>query len=227
MNVEKLIMETELWQAAIKMPDRHYDKSEGISLADHLMATAKNLRFILKTQRSLYCQSLQNFLRIIHLTEVEEILIPVSLLHDIGKVEEDKTKKIAHPFTGKLEAARHPLIAFIAANQFLPSELRFRSPILALIEEHDTPYAWYRQYQKAGQIPKKSAWHKLDAKIEPKADGTGLLLLCIFKLVDIDGHQDMSDAQWFIRHANEMCLAEKGKQMLIPSRDDLTHISEN
>ncbi len=114
---------------------------------------------------------------------------------------------------------RHPILGLVAALELLPENFDRRDTILALIEEHDTPYAWFRQFVRTQQIPKRKAWAQLDRKIESQGDGTGLVLLSIFKLADIDGHENIADVIWFIEKANENYLHEKGKDFPVPDKE--------
>ena len=51
MNIETEIWNSEWWRMAREMPDRHYDPSAKIYLADHLEAVARNLRFLQPSAR--------------------------------------------------------------------------------------------------------------------------------------------------------------------------------
>ena len=152
-------------------------------------------------------------------SDVAELLEPVALLHDIGKTKDDKETEGEHPITGKAVKMRHPIMGVIAAMEILPNDLAGRDTILALIEEHDTPYSWYRQFRKTGQVPKRKSWARLDRKIDPQEDGTGLVLLSVFKLADIDGHENVEDVPWFMEQAHAHYLREKGKWLPVPERD--------
>lgn len=221
MNVEKAIRSSEWWRQAQIMPDRHYDPSAGISLADHLEAVLRNLRFLLRSEGTHeYFSSLhQSFAGAdLGLLDAVNFLVPVALLHDIGKTKEDKSAEGEHPLTGKAVKMRHPVVSVIAALELLPSTLAGRDTILALIDEHDTPYSWYMQFQKTGQIPKRKSWARLDRKIDSREDGTGLILLSLFKLVDIDGHENVEDVTWFFEQAYINYLREKGKWLPVPDQ---------
>lgn len=102
MNIETMIKSSTWWQLARQMPDRHHDPSSGISIADHLQATHNNLRALLRPNPS------HPFLVALHralvgagleLEGLGEMLTPVTLLHDIGKVREEDPRGRAHPPT--------------------------------------------------------------------------------------------------------------------------------
>jgi len=97
--------------------------------------------------------------------------------------------------------------------------------VLALAEEHDTPFSWYMQFRKTGQVPKRKSWARLDRKINAKEDGSGLMLLAVFKLADIDGHENIDDVIWFFKQAFENYLREKGKWLPIPDRKAIMSLS--
>lgn len=219
MNIETLIKSSAWWQAAVEMPDRHYDPSAGISLADHLNAVEGYLRFLQPFDgEHAYFAQLREALTIagFDLLELRSLLSPVAWLHDIGKSREDKSAEGVHPVTGKTVPLRHPIVGVIAAVELLPEAIARRMTILALIEEHDTPYGWYRQFQRSGEVPKPHSWSKLDRKIDPQGAGNGLIPLAVFKLADIDGHDDVSDVAWFIEQANINVLDDLGKPLPVP-----------
>lgn len=222
MNTESLSAKIKFstwWREAEAMPDRHYDPSEGVTLADHLEAVERNLSFLDSSQTtSADFPSLRKALDAIEfdVSAALRILRPVALLHDIGKVKEDKSATAEHPLTGKSVTLRHPVVGVMAAVEILPDNAPHREAILALIEEHDTPYAWYRQFQSTGQIPGRKSWAKLDRKIDPRGNGDGLILLALFKLADIDGHEDVHDVVWFLDQANRNLLNELEKPLPVP-----------
>jgi len=91
-----------------------------------------------------------------------------------------------------------------------------RETILALVEEHDTPFSWYVNFVNSSQAPKRKSWAKLDRNIDPKEDGSGIIALAVFKLADIDGHENVADVTWFFDQANSAYLVEKGKWLPVP-----------
>jgi hypothetical protein len=219
MSLEQSIRESDWWRAAQDMPDRHYDPSEGVSLADHLEAVHRNLGFL--TQPGNYHEYFGQLVSALGAlgqdpVTYSRLLRPVALLHDIGKVREDKKADGEHPLTGKSVKLRHPVVSLAAGVELLPEDASNRATILALIEEHDTPFSWFVNFQNSGQAPKRKSWAKLDRSIDPREDGTGILLLAAFKLADIDGHESVDDVTWFFECANSTYLVEKGKWLPVP-----------
>jgi hypothetical protein len=230
MEIKDIIRHSEWWRRAQQTPDRHYEPTSGVSLAGHLEAVLRNLRSLLfPAAEQDYASALSQVLigYGFDLTEVWEVLAPVALLHDIGKLDEDKELDIRHPLTGKTVEKRHPIAGVCAALAVLPEGLMFRARILALIEDHDTPYSWYTQYLRTGQVPGRKAWARLDRGIDPQEDGTGIILLSLFKIADTDGHEDMADVPWFIEQANTHYLREKGKWLPVPDVEDVKSLSES
>ncbi|MDP6418432.1 MAG: hypothetical protein QGG80_03070, partial [Candidatus Krumholzibacteria bacterium] len=195
MNWEDKVKSSNWWMEASDMLDRHFDPSEGVTLADHLESVYRNLDFLGPTYSGHeYFSQLNTALEALGQNPVQlsTLLGPVALLHDIGKVREDKSSESPHPLTGKPVKLRHPVVGLIAGLEVLPADHADRDMVLALIEEHDTPFSWYMNFQKSGQTPKPKSWAKLDRKINPSADGTGIVALAVFKLADIDGHEDVN-----------------------------------
>ena len=222
MSAPEKIRQSEWWTEAQEMPDRHYDPSEGVSLADHLEAVSENLGFLVQPG-----EFDPFFAQLIGAMQAAgqdpalaaQILEPVALLHDIGKVREDKKATGDHPISGKQVKLRHPVMGLIAGLELLPEGLEYRDTVLALVEEHDTPFSWYMNFVNSGQAPKKKSWAKLDRSIDPKEDGSGIILLAVFKLADIDGHESVDDVSWFFDQANITYLMEKGKWLPVPNEE--------
>lgn len=221
------IRTSDWWRLAQQVPDRHYDISKKVFLADHLERVRANLCFLdpaadggsypAQFRAAMVSAGMDP-------ADARRLLEPVALLHDLGKVREDKEAEGAHPLTGKKVRMRHPVVGVIAALEILPSSLKGRERVLALVEEHDTPYSWYKQFERSGQVPKEKSWARLDRAIADREDGTGIILLCAFKLADIDGHAEVDDVIWFIDQANQCYLRQKGKWLPIPETQDVRGI---
>lgn len=228
MRAAELIRKSQWWLEAQRMPDRHFAESAGVMLADHLQRVHTNLHLLFPPEESGgYFAELRQALANdgFDLESLLMILGPVALLHDIGKLKEDKKAECEHPLTHKTVKMRHPIVSLIAALEILPEGLEHRNTILALVEEHDTPFSWYMQFQRSGQIPGRKSWSQLDRRIEPREDGSGLVLLSIFKLADVDGHKNVEDVPWFIEQANSNLLREKGKWVPVPDRTTIQHLT--
>jgi hypothetical protein len=221
MQAEELIRKSQWWLEAQRTPDRHYAESEGVTLADHLPRVHRNLLLMLSPEVSGgYFAELRQALANdgFDLGSLLAILEPVTLLHDIGKLKEDKIAEGEHPLTHKAVKMRHPIVSLIAALEILPESLEHRNTILTMVEEHDTPLSWYMQFHRSGQIPHRKSWAQLDRRIEPREDCSGLVLLSIFKLADVDGHENVEDVRWFIEQANLNLLRVKGKWVPMPDQ---------
>jgi len=221
LDIETTIKNSDWWREAQAVRDRHYHPSPDVMLADHLEQTLRNLTSILSPYNSLpFVAQLQSAMISAGLTPdwALPILAPVALLHDIGKTKEEERIEGKRPDSCEMDKMRHSGYSVIAAQEILPNSLVGREVILALIEEHDTPYAWFMQYIKSGQVPSSKSWARLDRKIDSRADGTGLILLCIFKLADIDGHEKVDDVRWFIEQTNDNHLRGKGKLLPVPDQ---------
>jgi hypothetical protein len=229
MDIFTTIRSSTWWSIAQQTPDGHFRPEEGVSLADHLEAVRRNLGFLRSQDgENQFLSELTQAIDRVGLirANVAEVLSIVALLHDIGKPKEDKEAEISHPLSGKAVKQRHPIVGLIAGLELLPDETPHREQILALVEEHDTPYAWYMQSNKTGQTPGQKAWGRLDRKIEPIGNGTGLILLALFKIADIDGHENPDDVSWFIEQANGNYLDEKNRALPVPDRDDLAGVAD-
>jgi hypothetical protein len=224
MNAEAAILSSRWWQAAAAMPDRHRPGDTRFSVADHLEAVRANLaRLLAPGPAEGFRRDLAASLAALGLppAEVLAVLTPVALLHDIGKPAEEKEAEMSHPLTGRPVPKRHPVLGLVAGLEILPAGFPRRETILALVEEHDTPYAWYRQFRATGQLPGRKGWGRLDEKVAGKRDGTGIALLAVFKMADIDGHEDTADVPWFTEQANAAYLAPLGRPLPVPAAADL------
>jgi hypothetical protein len=224
MSIETIIRSSRWWQAAAAMPDRHYAEDRHVSVADHLEAVLAHLaRLLAPDPPPGFRRNLAAGLTRMSLDPkvVLSVLTPVALLHDIGKPAEDKEALMNHPQTAKPVPKRHPMLGLVAGLELLPPEYPRRDTVLALVEEHDTPYSWYRQACATGQLPSRKGWSRLDEKIAARRDGSGIALLAVFKMADIDGHEDTSDVPWFVEQANGSYLASLGRALPVPTSADL------
>lgn len=145
----------------------------------------------------------------------------VALLHDIGKPRENKDRTTIHPLTGKTVPRRHPVVGAVAALELVPESDDSRGLIASLVAKHSTGWSWYRNWTKSGQQPSDKAWNRLDQSIEHSRDGVGLLLLALFKMADIDGHDDLSDVVWFVQRANRGALSRWKMTLPLPTVETL------
>jgi hypothetical protein len=223
--IEK-IRQSGWWTKAEAYKDRHYDPESGIMLTGHLNSVLNSIETIFSQTQSPFYKELFSLFDQVQLDKmtVRRDLQIVALLHDIGKTEDDKTQKIEHPLKKELVPKRHPVVGVQAAMEILGSDdtLSYteRTRIYYLIDEHDTPYGLYRQFEKTGITPDFKSWKRLNNKIDER-DSIGLLYLLLFKLADIDGHEHVDDVIWFFKAAKEKYFDQIGLPLPIPSESDV------
>ena len=222
--LDRLIQCSEWWRRATQAHDGHFPDSQDVTLADHLEATACNIHRLLIDEPSfLFAADLRKALVDLNLqiNEAIAILYPVALLHDIGKLIEAKGSVISHPITRKPVEARHPVLGLQALQELLPQDTPHWNTIAAVIEQHDTPHRWYKQYEKTGVIPTERAWLKLGRKINAPDQLMGLALLAVFDAADVHGHYDLGDVVWFFEKLNAVVLRKRSKWLPVPTDEDL------
>ena len=67
----------------------------------------------------------------------------------------------------------------------------------------------------------------MDRKIDARENGTGIVLLSVFKLADIDGHENVDDVLWFVEQAYINYLREKGKWLPVPGQDAVWSVMDS
>jgi len=227
-TVEKIYLSS-WWEKAKTYPDRHFPKESGLMLSDHLISVLKNSERIFKSEPDndfyelLYVYLLDTGF---DLYRSKEILKIVSLLHDIGKPQDDKEKEIEHPIKKTIVKKRHSVLGVCSAIEIFDGQTDFtdneKQIVFNLIDEHDTPFSWFRQFEKNNIIPEFKSWKKLDNKIN--IDGVnnfGIIMLALFKLADIDGHENLDDLFWFYEQLNSKYLNILGKPIPRPTEKDL------
>jgi hypothetical protein len=227
-TLEKIYLSS-WWEKAKTYPDRHFPKESGLMLSDHLVSVLKNSERIFKSEpdndfyEMLYVYLLDTGF---DLTRSNEILKVVSLLHDIGKPQDNKDEEIEHPIKKALVKKRHPVLGVCSAIEILHEQSDFteteKQVIYNLIDEHDTPFSWFKQFEKTKVIPEFKSWKKLNNKIAAeRTDNFGIIMLALFKLADIDGHDSIADLIWFFEQLNEKYLNQLGKPMPIPAENHM------
>lgn len=223
------IYSSTFWKIAEKTPDRHYSLDSWVMLSHHLARVLDNVKLFFDEEvKNGFYSHVKIFLELynLNLSIYKELLFATALLHDIWKPSEDKLEEIKHPITWKKVKVRHPVEWVRIAIEIYGEEARFskeeQGMLFNLIDEHDTPYSWYRQFEKNGVIPKYKSWRKLDKKISSNDDSKiGIILLAIFKLADIDWHDDISDVIWFIENLNKEYLKEDSIEFPVPKLSDI------
>ena len=51
-------------------------------------------------------------------------------------------------------------------------------------------------------------------------------MLVLFKLADVDGHESVEDACWFVEQANSNYLNQKGKWIPVPTPEDIKQLEQ-
>lgn len=213
------------WASATICHDRHYEVSDGVMLSGHLLAVAGCIEKLFDGNSSFHAALFVLAEQFgLNRERMRQELLTVALLHDIGKTQDDKRLQIEHPLRKILVPKRHPIVGMVAAKELLDEEDCFTAEeklrIFRLIEEHDAPYALYRQYQQLGSVPGFKSWKKLNDKVDERA-GVGLLYLLLFKLADIDGHDHVEDVLWFFRKARSNYYKDLGRELPVPVESDI------
>lgn len=225
MILEK-IRRSDWWTKATAYHDRHYEVSDGIMLSDHLNAVAACIEKIFESKTPFSTALLALLDKFgIDRQQVKHELEIVALLHDIGKTEDDKKLQVEHPLRKNIMVPkRHPIVGMMAAIELLNDDASLsdedKQRIYHLIEEHDSPYGFYRQFESSGKAPKFKSWQKLNDKVDTR-EGVGLLYLLIFKLADIDGHEKVEDVMWFFRKAKSNYFKELNMELPVPEESDI------
>lgn len=223
--LENKIKQSNWWQKANITVDSHYENNSGVMLSHHLIAVYKNIEHIFQQKNNLFYQQLFRLLEHFNIsaTIVEAELKIIALLHDLGKLEEDKNMVIAHPVTGKPAHKRHGLVSMMMAEEILKNNFdddECKNRILRTIELHDMSYGLFREFSVTGNIPIAERWQRIDSKISNKK-GLGILYLLIFKLADTHGHLNIEDVVWFFYTVKENYYNTLQLNLPLPSEDDI------
>lgn len=225
-HLEDKIKSSYWWQKADLTTDSHYTNESGVMLTHHLLAVYENVRAIFQQPATGFYGSLFKLIGQLQLDikDVEAELRLIALLHDIGKIAEDKTLVIPHPLTGKPAHKRHGLVGLMAAIEILANDFcdmpAKRNRIYRTVELHDISYGLFREYNTIKIIPAFERWAYINNKIHP-VPCVGLLYLLIFKLADIHGHANIADVLWFYHTVNENYFKELNTILPIPEECDI------
>ena len=225
-ETEHLIRQSSWWRKAALTPDRHEHCSSGVMLTDHLEAVVRNVQEVFRMPPEGFYGQLFILMGELGITrqQLEDELRVVALLHDVGKTEEDKSRVIDHPLTGKPAHKRHGLVGLLAAIEILGEVLGddpgCRDRIYRTIELHDISYGLFREYRAARVVPGFERWSYINDKIFPRA-GAGLLYLLVFKLADTHGHADVQDVEWFYRNVKQHYFDAIGLELPLPAPQDI------
>lgn len=224
--LESKIKSSNWWETAMKTIDSHYTNENGIMLSHHLEAVYENVEHIFNFPETGFYKELFDLLLKIKLNKetIRNHLKIIALLHDIGKIAEDKSIIIAHPLTGKPAHKRHGLVGLMAAKEIIGNDLekleQDKLIIYRTVELHDISFGMFREYRASGEIPKTDKLTYIANKIHP-IPGAGILYLLLFKLADIHGHQNIEDVIWFYKIAATNYFKEFNIQLPIPTESDI------
>ncbi len=225
-HLENKIKNSQWWQKADVTTDSHYTNESGVMLTHHLLAVYENVGAIFQQPANGFYGSLFKLIEQLQLDvkDVEAELKLVALLHDIGKIAEDKTQVIPHPLTGKPAHKRHGLVGLMAAMEILADDLAGmpgkRNRIYRTVELHDISYGLFREYTTIRIIPAFERWSYINDKVHP-APAIGLLYLLIFKLADIHGHANIADVLWFYNTVSENYFKQLNIPLPVPEECDI------
>jgi hypothetical protein len=96
-------MSSTWWQRASKMHDRQVSESKNVMLTDHLIDVKENCTNLVGNLDSDFQLDLHFAIENsgLSLDCLRSTLIPVVLIPDMGKVEDNKALEIIHPVSGK------------------------------------------------------------------------------------------------------------------------------
>lgn len=220
------IFRSDWWKKATHCVDSHYSNVDGVMLSHHLIAVTVNIDHIFNRHRSIFLTRLFAILPLLNVNpeRLREELRIVSLLHDIGKIEHDKSKTILHPINKRHTIKRHSIVSLYAALDILQEEPLLndeeKARIYAVIEEHDVSYGLYREWMCTGKVPRYERWKELNDKIDP-TPGAGLMYLLFFKLADTHGHWNINDVIWFFQQVKLKYFNRLGIVLPMPKETDI------
>lgn len=226
MNYFEKIQNSVWWRKATQCFDRHYDESDGIMLTDHLIAVTENVKELFNQPHNLFLHNMFELSQMLKLNieKVKEELLIIAMLHDIGKIEDDKSLYVDHPLNGELVLYRHPVASVNAAIDILGNEPSLSNDeklrIYWTIEQHDISYGLFREYIKKAHVPSFQTWKYINNNIST-IPGAGLLYLLLFKLADIHGHANIADVIWFYSTVKENYYNPLGIKLPVPLEKDI------
>lgn len=225
-QIETKIKQSAWWQKAATTIDCHHCNTSGIMLTHHLQSVYENIDAIFKQPAEGFYGKLFFLLQQLNLDKknIQDELRIVALLHDIGKIDEDKTLIIPHPITGKPAHKRHGIVSMMAAieilaNNLAPLDATCRH-IYRTVELHDMSYGLYRENQTTKDIPTYDRWVNINNKIDAQP-AAGLMYLLIFKLADIHGHANINDVLWFYNTVKENYFNQLQIELPVPAEGDI------
>ena len=225
-DIENKIKLSAWWHKAGLTIDCHYCNTSGVMLTHHLQSVCNNIDTIFKQPETGFYGALFALLNQLEIDKaaIKDELKIVALLHDIGKIADDKSQVIPHPLTGKPAHKRHGVVSLVAAIEILANDLEDLPPqrnhIYRTIELHDMSYGLYREHQASSATPPFERWNYINNKID-RRPAVGLLYLLIFKLADIHGHANIADVLWFYNSVKENYFNPLKINLPVPAETDI------
>ncbi|MCU7548128.1 HD domain-containing protein [Chitinophagaceae bacterium LB-8] len=220
------ILQSGWWTRATQCVDSHYSNVDGVMLSDHLVAVTENIYKVFHRRQSSFQSKLFDILDRMNIDRqklMDELRI-VALLHDIGKVECDKTKLVRHPLYKHFTIKRHSIVSLYAAIEILQNETLLsvieKLRIYSVIEEHDVSYGLFCEWMRTGKLPTTKRWKELNDNVDTRP-GVGLMYLLFFKLADTHGHWNLTDVVWFFKQVKTNYFNNLNIDLPIPTEKDI------
>lgn len=225
-RLEEKIRQSDWWMQASQTVDCHHSNNSGVMLTHHLESVYEHVGRIFQQPAIGFYARMFSLMQALSMDpkEVEAELKIVALLHDIGKLKEDKSVLMAHPITGKPAHRRHGIVGLMAAMEIIGADLETHPPrqlrIYRTIELHDISYGLFREFNQTGSLPQQDRWTKINHKIH-SIPAAGLMYLLLFKLADIHGHHSIHDVVWFYETVQWQYFQPLGLELPIPTEKDI------
>ncbi|MBI1781470.1 MAG: hypothetical protein HYR66_08880 [Sphingobacteriales bacterium] len=224
--LEDKIRHSNWWKKASRMVDSHHDNESSVMLTHHLEAVYQNVQEVFDHPEEGFYGAMFHLIKKLKLSKalMRKELMVVALLHDIGKIAEDKSEVIPHPLTGKAAHLRHGIVGQMATMEIIGADLtpfpQQQNTIYRTVELHDISYGMYRTYLETGEEPDAEKLKYISRKVH-LTPGAGFLYLLLFKLADTHGHADTADVIWFYNQVKEKYFSPLKIDLPIPSENDI------
>jgi len=172
-RLEEKIRQSDWWMQASQTVDCHHSNNSGVMLTHHLESVYQHVGRIFQQPAIGFYARMFSLMATLSMDvkEVEAELKIVALLHDIGKLKEDKSVLMAHPITGKPAHRRHGIVGLMAAMEIIGADLEPKPArqlrIYRTIELHDISYGLFREFNQTGSLPQQDRWMQINHKSIP------------------------------------------------------------